>query len=91
MFAFILGLLAGAAQFVLLKKTTALLLSGKPAKALPLVAAKIAVFVCLFAVVIIFFRQHIAYAGIGVAVPIIAGSVLNFVKTSFTKGGARVE
>ena len=81
MLAVLCGILCGTVQFLLLKKFTGFLLSGKTKPALVLLAAKLAVYAAVLTIVLVFFAKQAIFFITGLAGVLILGTVLQYIRS----------
>jgi hypothetical protein len=81
MLAVLCGILCGTVQFLLLKKFTCFLLSGKTKPALLLLAAKLAVYAAVLTIVLVFFAKQAIFFITGLAGVLILGTVLQYIRS----------
>jgi hypothetical protein len=79
MFGFILGILGGGVELFLLSRLVLSLSQSRLGKVALILALKLAVFAIVFAVVIIFFKTHLLWCGIGLAGVLVVGSFTQFI------------
>ena len=81
MLAVLCGILCGTVQFLLLKKFTGFLLSGKTKPALLLLAAKLAVYAAVLTIVLVFFAKQAIFFFTGLAGVLILGTGLQYIRS----------
>ena len=71
------GILVGGVQFLLLGKITSAIVSPNKAHIALFIAAKVALYIVLFAVILLF-KPYVLFTAAGYGVGIIACSLINF-------------
>jgi hypothetical protein len=74
------GVVLGIIEFLLLRKMTSKILCGDKGY-IPVIAAKLLLYAAGISVVWLFFRQYIAYCGIGLGAAMLIGAIINFALT----------
>lgn len=74
-----LGFLCGLAEFYFLRRFVNAILNQQVSSAMGYLAAKLLLLFALLLTCALLWRDQLAYAGIGVAVPLVLGSVIVFV------------
>ena len=71
------GVVLGIIEFLLLRKMTSKILCGDKGFIL-IITAKIIIYAVSISVIWLFFRQYIAYCGIGLGAAMVLGAIINF-------------
>lgn len=74
------GVVLGAVQFLLLKKITSMILSGKKGYII-FIAAKLLIYAAAVAAMMLFFRDYLIHCGIGLGAAMVLGAIINFALT----------
>ena len=74
------GIVLGVVQFLLLRKTTTMILAGKKGYII-IITAKLLIYAASVSVLMLFFREYILYCGIGLGAAMVLSSIINFALT----------